>query len=451
MRRSLWQTLLLLFLGVFLCSVVTLSYLVYHTSHEALLNEFKIRGKELTKAIASESQTYYQKNDLEGFTSLLQSLGEAEGVLAILAYDRAKVLWIESSAIELMERELILIPKGNAWQRDWSLETGTLVSEFGKSVAPDHRVGTPIANIHAPFGWIRILLDRSALEERMETLLIRILSFSGMIALFGGMVFVWLLQKSLKTVGPLTEATRKIAQGDLTTTVPVMSQDELGELAVCFNDMTDQLHKTTVSKQYVDTIIGSLIETLIVVDPEGCIQIVNQSAVQLLGYPESQLIGQSMVNIFPQGECPLKWDAPQPFWQEGFGHRETTYLTKNGTRIPVLFSAAAMYDHEGTHQGFACVAYDIAQRKQAETHLTLSLGLLHAIDQAQAQFIAAGDPHATFHELLVSLLSLTGSDIGFIGERLVTTEGQPYLKTHAISNIAWDEETRAQFTAQDLI
>lgn len=68
---------------------------------------------------------------------------------------------------------------------------------------------------------------------------------------------------------------------------------------------------------------------------------------------------------------------------------------------------------------------------------------LGALARAQSRFIAESDPRTTFNELLDILLELTGSEYGFIGEVLRTGEGKPYLRTHAITNIAWNEETQA--------
>lgn len=47
-----------------------------------------------------------------------------------------------------------------------------------------------------------------------------------------------------------------------------------------------------------------------------------------------------------------------------------------------------------------------------------------------------------FDLLLTEILSTTQSEYGFIGEVFVGDDGRPYLKTHAITNIAWNEETR---------
>jgi two-component system, cell cycle sensor histidine kinase and response regulator CckA len=72
--------------------------------------------------------------------------------------------------------------------------------------------------------------------------------------------------------------------------------------------------------------------------------------------------------------------------------------------------------------------------------------LLEALTHAHADFALTSDDNAVFERLLGTLLELSNSEYGFIGEVLFDLEGGPYLKTHAITNIAWDDETR-QFYA----
>lgn len=81
--------------------------------------------------------------------------------------------------------------------------------------------------------------------------------------------------------------------------------------------------------------------------------------------------------------------------------------------------------------------------------------VLKAIALAQTQFIVESNPRIAFNVLLDNLLIITESEYGFIGEVFHTENGEfdmkahmkvrgnPYLKTHAITNIAWNEETRA--------
>ncbi|MBE0469834.1 MAG: PAS domain S-box protein [Methyloprofundus sp.] len=68
--------------------------------------------------------------------------------------------------------------------------------------------------------------------------------------------------------------------------------------------------------------------------------------------------------------------------------------------------------------------------------------LTQVISQAQSKFIHELDKRKAFDEMLADILELTGSEYGFIGEVLYTQEGTPYLKTYAITNIAWNEGTR---------
>lgn len=69
------------------------------------------------------------------------------------------------------------------------------------------------------------------------------------------------------------------------------------------------------------------------------------------------------------------------------------------------------------------------------------------ITRAQSEFIGSIDWRQSFKTLLDEILALTGSEYGFIGEILRTASGDPYLKTYAITNIAWNAATRAFYEA----
>lgn len=61
-------------------------------------------------------------------------------------------------------------------------------------------------------------------------------------------------------------------------------------------------------------------------------------------------------------------------------------------------------------------------------------------------------PAAEFFEFLLNLIvEITNSEYGFIGEVLFDPDGSRYLKTYAITNLAWNDETRAFFEAQRVL
>lgn len=85
----------------------------------------------------------------------------------------------------------------------------------------------------------------------------------------------------------------------------------------------------------------------------------------------------------------------------------------------------------------------IRRRKGAESSLRTSNTLINAISQTQALYIAGADTREVFERMLSSLLEMTESEYGFIGEACRNEDGSPFLRTQAITNIAWNDETRA--------
>ncbi|MCK5161024.1 MAG: HAMP domain-containing protein, partial [Candidatus Aureabacteria bacterium] len=115
---------------------------------------------------------------------------------------------------------------------------------------------------------------------------------------FGGGISLFLSRSITKPIHKLSAATVTISKGDLSCRVAVESSDEIGELAQSFNKMTEDLQKTTVSKDYVDNIIENMLDTLIAVDVDGRIKEVNKAMCKLLGYEQKALIGKPSRRLF---------------------------------------------------------------------------------------------------------------------------------------------------------
>ncbi len=172
----------------------------------------------------------------------------------------------------------------------------------------------------------------------------------------------------------------KIGAGDLNFNVKIDSNDEIGHLAESFNHMTHNLRETTVSKEYVQNILKSMNESLIVLTPQGNIQTVNQATCDLLGYKAEELVGEHVGKIIGETEgrnitkkkLNHKSEVEKSVRQRFIINSENTVLGKDGREIPVLFSASAMSDKDENIQGMVCVATDITERKQAEVALKVS-------------------------------------------------------------------------------
>lgn len=81
-----------------------------------------------------------------------------------------------------------------------------------------------------------------------------------------------------------------------------------------------------------------------------------------------------------------------------------------------------------------------ASEREELRHRTIAL--LDAVARAQSAFISGADTATLFDRLLRDLLALTDSEYGFIAEVLHRADGAPYIKSHAATNISWNDETR---------
>lgn len=92
--------------------------------------------------------------------------------------------------------------------------------------------------------------------------------------------------------------------------------------------------------------------------------------------------------------------------------------------------------------------HDVTEARQAALALDRQHRMLDAVRLAQAAYIEADDKRQAFEGLLKAFLSVTDSAYGFVGEVLYDPQRQPYLKTHAITDISWDETSRRMFAEQ---
>jgi PAS domain S-box-containing protein len=88
---------------------------------------------------------------------------------------------------------------------------------------------------------------------------------------------------------------------------------------------------------------------------------------------------------------------------------------------------------------------DVTETRQAAQKVDRQHRMLEAVREAQARFIEADDKRGAFDGLLDALLQVTQSEYGFVGEVLYDEHNHPYLKTHAITNIAWDDMSRRMY------
>ncbi len=201
----------------------------------------------------------------------------------------------------------------------------------------------------------------------------------------GALVTTWLIKKFVAPIVRLKEAAEKVGKGDYGQSVKVENRDEIGVLADSFNRMVEDLRISSeqrVERNYLDSILASMQDALIVLTPEGRIRTINEAAVILTGYGMDELLGKPAGILFERPSDGS--EALADLKEKGFlTSVEKIIVSKDGRKIPVLLSCSVI-KKENAIQWFVCVAKDITERKRIEENLKLfSQAIEEATDGVQ--------------------------------------------------------------------
>ena len=162
---------------------------------------------------------------------------------------------------------------------------------------------------------------------------------------------------------------------------------------------------SSVEKQaaYIENIIKSMLDTLIVVNLDGSIMTVNRAMLDLTGYAQNEMVGKSIDIILSDEEKIVHQQEDQDddiqlpgvfgklLHQKAITNYEMYYRTKKGELIPVNFSGSVMTDKNNHIICIVAIARDIrelrdvmAQLIQAEKLTALgelTAGVAHELKQ----------------------------------------------------------------------
>jgi PAS domain S-box-containing protein len=125
----------------------------------------------------------------------------------------------------------------------------------------------------------------------------------------------------------------------------------------------DDLQTTAVSRDYVDNILRSMSNMLVVVDPKHRILTVNPATLRRLQYTEEELLHQPFELICPPDLNGFDDQRRNDVTRQNL---ELIYRSKDGTTIPVALVRSLMRDAAGMMSGVIYIAQDITERKRAE-------------------------------------------------------------------------------------
>jgi PAS domain S-box-containing protein len=268
--------------------------------------------------------------------------------------------------------------------------------------------------------------------EPFDGSLYRLAAWSAFASLLAAGLIGWLTVRLLSPLIGLRDALLALRSGASEfKPIPVLKQDEIGELTEAFNSLMDE-------RLAADARVASLIEFapygVMVLDAQGHIDTFNRQAEQFFGYGRAEVIGM-----------PLEMLTPERFRRDTAGTRigslasstvtdmrvlgtnlDLWGLRKDGSEFPIELSLSAVKSRQGA--SMLAMVSDMSERYRLQQEVQArAVELEEERDRAQAANRAKSDFVANMsHEIRTPLNGVLGM-VYLLGNTALTAEQRKYL------------------------
>jgi two-component system phosphate regulon sensor histidine kinase PhoR len=162
-------------------------------------------------------------------------------------------------------------------------------------------VAVSIKDNNQVLGVARVALPLSDVRNSIHHLTIVISLAVILTIIITGFATWFIVRITTRRIREVTQASRKIAAGDLKQDIQIHSRDEAGELGKAFNEMAGNIRKLvegiSTEQSKLDTVLSNMADGVIVTDKEGNISLANHAAEKLFGFRAEAIISKTVIEV----------------------------------------------------------------------------------------------------------------------------------------------------------
>jgi two-component system NtrC family sensor kinase len=247
-----------------IASVVILAgfiYIVLNAFQRHRLADIEDYAHQLSETVKSSTRYDMLLNQRDSVHEIIKTIGRQESIDKVRIYNKDGAIIFSTDSMEIdhmvdmqaeacyachaADQPLERVPISER-TRIFSAEAGFRMMGIINPIYNEVSCSERACHAHQPdqkvLGVIDITIPLDRIDrERRSSQIPLILLVVATVALIG-IVTYWLIKRFvLKPVQEVMEATQRVARGDLDHAVPVVSDDEIGQLASSFNSMTANL------------------------------------------------------------------------------------------------------------------------------------------------------------------------------------------------------------------
>ena len=272
--------------------------------------------------------------------------------------------------------------------------------------------------------------DEAFGSARQLALVIGLVGLVSAVLLAGGIWFV--ARRVTRPILSLAATASKVASGDLAVVSGIQSEDEVGTLAVAFDEMTAELRTNveTLERRVVErtaeldrqkTYFESLVEAspvaIVTMDHDELVSGWNPAATVLFGFSEEEAVGRNVDDLILRSDMlrDAGHDLTREASERGRAHAIGQRMRKDGSLIDAEVVMVPLVI-EGEELGFYAIYHDITELNAARRDAD-------AANQAKSAFLAAMS-----HEIRTPMNAVIGMS-GLLLDTSLDTDQRDFTET----------------------
>jgi methyl-accepting chemotaxis protein len=222
------------FLVLVLLPVAIVSWIIaYRSLQENLSREFTDKGSAIANSLSSSAADLVVNRDASTVQAQVDEFAKISGVAYVMVYDPQRVLIAHTFAPVVPKGiiEMNVVPGQTTKPQVKEL---TYLDPRGGGEREIIDIGVPM--LGGRLGTVRVGMDKSIITTAAVgagNFLLKILGGIAAVAVLSGVMFA---QRITRPVNALMSVAERVGRGDLSQLVPVTSRDEIGQMAVTFNE-----------------------------------------------------------------------------------------------------------------------------------------------------------------------------------------------------------------------
>ncbi len=343
---------------------VSITYLISKQYKIEAMNHLMHYTETVAQDMALASTDYILTENFSSLQDLTLSYSDRTHIQAMAVLNRYRVI-LASSQLEQLGQVVDLKVPDTVDGAYSGFDVDTWIMHY---LLPIRIAGTTV-------GWCRVQVNTKHLQDDLAALQQKVIYLGIAIWLLVCVISFFLSSFMSRSIAAVIHVAREVSAANFNEQVAVQGPQEVRELAVAFNAMTDAIANRQrlleASEEKFRSLAEEINDWVWEFDANGIRTYISPSVEKTLGYSADELLGKSVFDSLPEEMAKQSRKVFAGYIEKRSSFKAISHAQyhKNGQLVMIETSGQPVFDENGVLQGYRGVARDITQRKQAEEAL----------------------------------------------------------------------------------